>query len=50
LASISALEPIEVQEKLREYIERTGFEGSAPTLSEAEVAVTMARFLPEKLT
>jgi Domain of unknown function (DUF4332) len=50
LASISALEPIEVQKILQEYVERTGFEGSAPTLSEAEVAVRMARFLPENVT
>jgi hypothetical protein len=50
LASIATLEPAEVQRILREYIERTGFEGSTPTLSEAEVTVTMARFLPEYLT
>lgn len=50
LASISALEPIEVQKTLQGYIERTGFNVSVPTLSETEVAVRMARFLPENVT
>jgi hypothetical protein len=47
LTKIAALEPEEVQRRLEDYIEETGFSGSAPTFSEAQVAVTMARFLPE---
>jgi histidyl-tRNA synthetase len=50
LASIAALEPAEVHEILQGFIERTGFEGVAPTLGEAEITVAMARFLPENLT
>jgi hypothetical protein len=49
LTSIAALEAEDVQTLLQDYIDRTGFDGSAPTLSEAQVAVTMARFLPEEL-
>jgi len=50
LSSIAALEPEEVCDILQDFIEKTGFDGSAPTPSEAQVAVTMARFLPENLT
>ena len=49
LASIAALDPEEVQKILLDYIEKTGFDGIAPTPSEAQVAVMMARFLPENL-
>jgi len=49
LDSIAALEPEEVQKILQAYIDETGFDGSAPTFSEAQVAVTMARFLPERI-
>ena len=45
LSKIAALEPEDVQTVLREYIEKTGFVGNAPTYSEAQVAVVMARFL-----
>ena len=50
LASIAALQPVEVNTILYDYIERTGFEGIAPTIGEAQVTVSMARFLPEYLT
>lgn len=50
LASIAALEPAEVNKILQDYVERTGFEGIAPTIGEAQVTVSMARFLPEYLT
>jgi hypothetical protein len=49
LPKIATLEPEEVQNTLSEFIWNTGFEGSAPTYSEANVAVTMARFLPETI-
>jgi hypothetical protein len=48
-ASIAVLEPEEVCAILQEYIEKTGFDGSAPTPNEAQVTVTMAKFLPENL-
>jgi hypothetical protein len=47
LPKIAALEPEEIQVILKQYIDQTGFDGSPPTLSEAHVAVVMARFLPE---
>lgn len=50
LASIAALEPAEVNQILQDYIDRTGFKGIAPTIGEARVTVSMARFLPEYLT
>jgi len=50
LTAIAAREPEEVQQIIKDYIDKTGFEGSAPTLSEAHGAVKMARFLPENLT
>ncbi len=46
LDKIATMEPEEVKSTLQEFIEQTGFKGSAPTLSEAESAVTMARYLP----
>jgi hypothetical protein len=46
LDKIAAIEPEEVKEILQAFIDRTGFEGSSPTLSEADSAVTMARYLP----
>ena len=49
LASIAALQPEEVQKILRAYIEKTGFEASVPVLVEAQVAIAMAKFLPENL-
>jgi hypothetical protein len=49
LASIAALQPEEVQKILRDHIEKTGFEASVPVLVEAQVAITMAKFLPENL-
>jgi len=48
LASIAALEPEEVQSRLQDYVERTGYNGIAPVLGEAQVAVSMARFLLNK--
>jgi hypothetical protein len=50
LAAIAALKPVEVNMILQDYIEKTGFEGIAPTIGEAEITVLMARFLPEKIT
>jgi Domain of unknown function (DUF4332) len=50
LTKIAAREPEEVQRILQDYIDETGFEARAPSLSEAQVAVTMARFLPQDLT
>lgn len=46
LDKIASMEPEEVKETLQDFIDRTGFDGSAPTLSEADSAVTMARYLP----
>ena len=48
LSKIAALEPEEVHKVLKEFVEITGFEGSAPTFREAQVTVAMARFLLEK--
>lgn len=49
IAAIAVRQPEEVHQILEDYIARTGFEGSAPTLGEAQVTVKMARFLPENL-
>jgi len=49
LTEIAILEPEEVQQILKDFVDKTGFEGIAPTLGEAQVAVRMARFLPENL-
>lgn len=49
LDSIAALNGKEICRQLQDYIDRTGFDGSAPTASEAEITVTMAQFLPKDL-
>ena len=49
LHTIAALNAEEIRSQLQDYIDHTGFDGSAPTVSEAEVAVTMAQFLPKDL-
>lgn len=49
LAAIALREPEEVKRILEDYITQTGFQGSAPTLGEAQFTVKMARFLPEKI-
>jgi len=49
LDSIAALNAEEIHSQLQDYIDRTGFDGVAPTVGEAEVAVTMAQFLPKDL-
>jgi hypothetical protein len=49
LDSIAALEAEEIHSQLQDYIDRTGFDGVAPTVSEAEVTITMAQFLPKDL-
>jgi site-specific recombinase XerD len=49
LDSIAALNAEEIHSQLQDYIDRTGFDGIAPTVGEAEVAVTMAQFLPKDL-
>ena len=49
LDTIAALNAEEIHRQLQDYIDRTGFGGSAPTVSEAEAAVTMAQFLPKDL-
>jgi hypothetical protein len=49
LDAIAALNADEIHRQLQDYIDRTGFDGSSPTVSEAEVTITMARFLPEDL-
>ena len=36
----------EMQQMLAEFVERTGFDGSPPTLSEASFTVKLAKFLP----
>jgi hypothetical protein len=46
LDKIADKEPEEIETTLQDFIDRTGFDGSAPTLSEAEITVTMARYLP----
>ena len=46
-SKIAALEPEEVQQAQREYIQKTRFKGSASTYSEAQSAVRMARYLVE---
>ena len=43
-SKIAALGPEEVQQIQREYIQKTGFKGSASTYSEASSAVMMARY------
>lgn len=49
LESIAALEPEEVNRILKAYIEKSGFEGSVPTVGEAQITVEMAGFLPANL-
>lgn len=49
LDSIAALNAEEIRSQLQDYIDRTGFAGVAPTVDEAEVAATMAQFLPKDL-
>jgi len=49
LDSIAALNAEEIRSRLQDYIDRTGFHGVGPTVNEAEVAVTMAQFLPKDL-
>ena len=49
LESIAALEPERVNEILKAFVEKSGFEGSIPTIGEAQIAVEMARFLPANL-
>ena len=49
LDSIAALNAEEIRSQLQDYIDRTGFAGLAPTVDEAEVAATMAQFLPKDL-
>ena len=46
-AKVAPLEAEQVQARLTEYIKETGFEGRAPALVEAQVAVEMSRFLPQ---
>ena len=50
LESIAALSAEQVHSRLQDYVDRTGFDGVAPTVNEAEVTVTMAQFLPKDLT
>jgi hypothetical protein len=48
LDSLDAIAPLnaeEIRSQLQDYIDRTGFDGVAPTVGEAEVTITMARFL-----
>lgn len=47
LSKIAALESEEIKQRLSEYVQETGFDGSASTVSEAQMAVTVARFLPK---
>jgi len=49
LDAIAALNAEGVHRQLQDCIDRTGFAGSAPTVSEAEVTITMAQFLPRDL-
>jgi hypothetical protein len=49
LESIAALEPEDIHSILKDFVERSGFEASVPTMGEAEVAVRMARFMPANL-
>ncbi len=49
LDAIASLNAEELRSRLQDYIDRTGFDGNAPTVGEAEVAVAMARFLPKDL-
>jgi hypothetical protein len=48
LDKIAAHEPEDVHRILKDYVEKTGYEGIAPTPGEAQVTVKMARFLSEK--
>jgi predicted flap endonuclease-1-like 5' DNA nuclease len=43
-SKIAALEPEEVQQVQKKYIQESGFRGSASTYSEAFAAVRMARY------
>jgi hypothetical protein len=45
LAAIAAQEAEDVVTTLQAYIDRTGFDGIAPTVGEAELTIDMARFL-----
>ncbi len=49
LDAIAALNAEEIHRQLQDYVDRTGFAGSAPTVSEAEATITMAQFLPRDL-
>ena len=49
LDAIAALNAEEIHRQLQDYIDGTGFAGSAPTVSEVEVTITMAQFLPKDL-
>ena len=49
LGSIASLNAEETRSQLQDYIDRTGFDGVAPTVGEAQVAITMAQFLPKDL-
>lgn len=49
LDSIAALNAEEICSQLQAYIDRTGFDGVAPTVGEAQVTITMAQFLPRDL-
>ena len=48
-SSIASLDPEKVCKILNDYVKDTGFNGSPPTLSEAEATIRMAKFLPESL-
>jgi len=43
---IAEWDPKEVQQMLAEFVERTGFDGTAPTASEVAFAVKLAKYLP----
>ncbi len=46
LDKIAAVEPEKLRQKLAEFIEKSGFEGIAPTPKEAAHSVALARHLP----
>jgi glutaredoxin-related protein len=48
LSVIAAMEAEEVHTTLQEYIDRTGFDGLAPTVGEAQLTIDMAKFLLEE--
>jgi len=46
MEKIAESNPEEIRQRLAEFIERTGFDGSAPPIFEAAFSIKLARYLP----